>query len=186
MKPRTGAVFLILALLANLLLTSILNVRVAYACSCALSPIKEEIQRSDAVFSGKVQSIEEDRMLADGGSPSGMVTLAVHESWKGVSAESVSVHGQGDGMNCYTMFEKDETYLVYASRKGEGDDAPLQNDVCAATKPLEAAEADLGVLGSPAEDLPDTGGIPLPILGAAAIALVLAGGLIVRRGGGNR
>jgi len=141
-----------------------------------IMPIENEIRHSDAVFSGKVQSIDKDVTTAGGGFPPfppGRVTLDVQDSWKGVSTESVSIDGQGDGINCHTMFEEDETYLVYASRKGEDADAPLQNNACAATKPLEYAKADLRVLGSPPDDLPETGGPALPVLLEASAAVIL-------------
>lgn len=153
----------------------------AYACSCVSTPLKDEIKRSDAVFSGEVQSIDEGATLGGGvGTATGKVSFAVRDSWKGVTAETVDVYGQGDGVNCFNVFEEDRTYLVYTSRT---DGEALQNNACGATKPLADAEADLRVLGPPPATLPDTGGPPLPLSGIplAVVFLIFAAGIVSGR-----
>ena len=161
----------------------------AHACSCMSLPLEDEVKRSDAVFSGEVQSIYEDAASPGGGMMApGRISFAVQDSWKGVAAESVSVYGQGDGANCYNLFEEGEDYLVYASRAKDADDAPLKNNACGETKPLAGAEADLRLLGPPVEELPETGGpAPAPIGGillataALSISVACAVGLLLKR-----
>ena len=174
MRMRAGSVFLALAM--SILLVT-LDVGPAYACSCMDVPLKNDIRDSDVVFSGEVRSIDEE--ATDGGSgimaAPGRITFAVEDSWKGVTMETVDAYGQGDGVNCYNPFEEGEAYLVYASRAKEAD-APLKNVGCGETKPLEGAEADLRRLGPPADELPETGGVP-PL--SAGGALLAAGSLSV-------
>jgi hypothetical protein len=128
------------------------------------------------VFSGEVQSIDEKATAGSGvmAAP-GRIAFAVDDSWKGVTMETVDVYGQGDGVNCYNTFEEGEAHLIYASRAKEAN-APLKNVGCGETKPLEGAEADLRLLGPPAEELPETGG-PWP--SAAGGALLATGVLSV-------
>lgn len=160
---RVGSVLLVLVM--SLLLVT-LDVGPAYACSCMDVPLKNDIRDADAVFSGEVRSIDEDASAGSGGMAApGRITFAVQDSWKGVTAETVDVYGQGDGANCYNLFEEGEAYLVYASRAKEAD-APLKNVGCGETKPLAGAEADLRLLGPPVDELPETGGLaPLPVVG---------------------
>ena len=160
-RMRAGSV--LLALVMSLLLVT-LDVGPAYACSCMDVPLKNDIRDSDAVFSGEVRSIDEEATVGGGimAAP-GRISFAVEDSWKGVTTETVDVYGQGDGANCYNLFEEGEAYLVYASRAKEAD-APLKNIGCGETKPLAGAGEDLRLLGPPAGELPETGGpSPLPV-----------------------
>jgi hypothetical protein len=187
-NARTRAGLLAAALLVNLLVAGTTGAGTAYACTCAILPLEEEIRTADAVFSGEVQGIDEGVTAPDGRSIRGKITLDVQESWKGVSAQSVDVYGQGDGVNCYNMFERGETYLVYAARADEEGDAYLKNIACGATKPLTDAGADMRLLGSPGGSLPGTGGYGVsPFEDATAIValsalLVVAGVLALKRG----
>lgn len=157
-RMRAGSV--LLALVMSLLLVTV-DVGPAYACSCVDVPLKNDIRRSDAVFSGEVRSIHEDATAGGGGMAApGRIAFAVEDSWKGVTTETVDVYGQGDGVNCYNLFEEGEAYLIYASRAKEAD-APLKNIGCGETKPLAGAEPDLRLLGPPVDELPETGG-PAP------------------------
>jgi hypothetical protein len=187
-QARTRAAFVAVALVANLLLVGGPGASDAQACTCAILPLEEEIRTADAVFSGEVQDIDKGMTAPNGGSIRGKITLDVQESWKGVSAESVAVYGQGDGVNCYNMFERGQTYLVYGARAKERGDEYLKNIACGATKPLADAGEDLRLLGSPGGSLPDTGGYGVSTFEGAAISaalfalLALSGTLAVRRG----
>ena len=171
-RMRAGSVFLVLAM--SILLVT-LDVGPAYACSCMDVPLKNDIRDADVVFSGEVQGIDEEA-TAGGGmmAATGRITFAVQNFWKGAPADTVDVYGQGDGVNCYNLFEEGETYLVYASRAKE-DGAPLKNVGCGETKPLAAAETDLRTLGAPADELPETGGPALlPVAGTLLAMGVLS------------
>ena len=187
-QARTRAAFVAVAIVANLLLVGGPGASDAHACTCAILPLEKEIRTADAVFSGEVQGIDEGMTAPNGGSIRGKITLDVQESWKGVSANPVDVYGQGDGVNCYNVFERGETYLVYAARAEERGDEYLKNIACGATKPLADAGADLRLLGSPGGSLPDTGGyggsaFEVAAISAAVFALLaLSGTLALRRG----
>lgn len=182
---KRWSMLLALALVANTVLAGGPWAGEARACSCISAPLKDEIKRSDAVFSGEVRGIVEGTIPGSGdgvtavdeiGTATGRVSFAVRDSWKGVTAETVEIFGQGDGANCYNVFEEGESYVVYASR-GEGGTAPLRNNECGATKPLAYAEADLRLLGPPTDRLPQTGGVsPDP---ARAVDPIYVGGIFL-------
>ena len=163
---RTRLGFLIFALAVNLLLAGTSNLRNAHACSCASVPLEEYLRTSDAVFSGEVVGIDANDLSRGPWPQLGKVTFNVSDVWKGVSEEPVAVYGQGPEASCGIDFEKGESYLVYAYRSNE--DGPLETDLCNATKPLAAAERDLGVLGPPGTSLPGTGGYIFSPIGASA------------------
>jgi hypothetical protein len=168
-RIRTGSLFLALLLGFSL----VVGAKPAYACSCMDVPLENDIRDADVVFSGEVRGIDEEASVGDGPlAATGRVSFAVEDSWKDVTGQTVEVYGQGDGVNCYNMFEEGEAYLVYASRAKEAD-APLKNVGCGETKPLAAAEADLRLLGPPADGLPETGG-PGPVA-FGGVLLAMAG-----------
>lgn len=163
---RAGSV-----LLATSLLLVTLDAGPAYACSCMDVPLENDIRDADVVFSGEVRSIDEEAIVGSGPmAATGRITFAVEDSWKDVTAQTVDVYGQGDGVNCYNLFEEGEAYLVYASR-AEGADAPLKNIGCGETKPLAAAGADLRLLGPPVDELPETGGLAPLALGVTLLVV---------------
>ncbi len=169
---RMGSV--VLALVMSLLFVT-LDVGPAYACSCMDVPLENDIRDSDAVFSGEVRSIDEEATAGGGGMAApGRISFAVQDFWKGVTTETVDVYGQGDGANCYNLFEEGEAYLVYASHAKEAD-APLKNIGCGETKPLVTGEEDLRLLGPPVDALPETGGpAPLPVGGVLLTVCVFS------------
>ena len=194
-KRKAWPWFVILAVVANVVLAAGPGAEDAYACSCITTPLEDEIKASDAVFSGEVMSIDEQatpggihKSEASGGFPgaTGRISFAVLNSWKGITAETIEVYGQGDGVNCYNTFEEGETYVVYASRgeATEGNPAPLENNACGSTKPLAYAEKDLRVLGPPASALPESGG---PVawgsgtLYATLLVVIVGSGAIIAR-----
>jgi hypothetical protein len=167
--------FLIFALAVNLLVAGTSNLRNARACTCAsLEPLEEHLRTSDAVFSGEVVGIDENDLSPGVGPSLGKVTFDVSDVWKGVSEESVAVYGQGPEASCGIDFEKGESYLVYAYRSNGDGAHPLETDLCNATKPLEAAQGDVRVLGPPDTTLPGTGGYILPIGDATTVAATFA------------
>jgi hypothetical protein len=186
-NARTRAGLLAAALVVNLLLVGGPGASKAHACTCALVSTERQIKTSDAVFSGEVVSIEPGERAANVSPPSlGLVTFEVEDSWKGALEGAVDVYGHGPGASCGIKFDEGKSYLVYARRSGGGD--TLQTGLCDSTKPLEQAEDDLRLLGSPGGSLPGTGGYGVTspedaaMLVAVPALLVLAGALILRRG----
>ncbi len=192
-RMRAGSI--LLALLLGFSLVAV-DARPAFACSCAERRSTEEAHRSsDAVFSGEVVEIGKLPMEQEGPTDPGLpllapVTFDAKESWKGVAEDPAVVHGQGPGPSCGLDFERGETYLVFAGRAGEGENSPLQTDLCGNTFPA-SEETARNILGPPPETLPETGGVPLagpgwgmgPKLAAAAVALasLAAGALLASR-----
>ncbi len=141
---RSIASYVIFAVIAGSLLL-INNKDSAFACSCAppLTPL-EELDRSAAVFSGKVANIKEDSSRS-----AYEVRFFVERSWKGDFADrdfapSVTVFTALDSAACGYAFEEDEKYLVYAYRSGES----LDTNICSRTQPLGNAQEDLNALGA--------------------------------------
>jgi hypothetical protein len=144
------------ALAANLLLAVIFNVEDAHACSCVSGITPEERwQESDAVFSGEVVDVDENYAPGPSGPHLGPVTFDVEESWKGVTQDSVVVHGYGYGPDCGIGFSVGDRYLVYAHRGGEVGEGPLETSICEGTKPLMDAATDLVTLGAAELALPE-------------------------------
>ena len=189
---RFGVWLLAVTLMAGLSLAGGPYAGTAYACSCSGIPdVEEELRYSDAVFAGEmIRSGIEDPAPKDGNMMGG-IEFRVDESWKGVSGDSVVVYGQDiayygkleegkmyTGNSCAYPFEKDESYLVYATRYEDG----FRVEGCSGTAPLADAKGDLRVLGSSTDQLPETGGPSLSITGAlaAAAALLVSAGLMLR------
>ena len=121
----------------RLILLIALVAGLANACSCIPpgTPL-EEMEKSDAVFSGKVVTIGQD---ANGY----VVTFEVERAWKGVSAPTVRVRTAMDSAACGFPFVRGEKYLVYAY-DSEGS---LSAGLCSRTATLADAAEDVKALG---------------------------------------
>ena len=117
----------------------------AFACSCImLGTVAEEVDRADAVFTGRVIAADTSDYRAYV-FPDVAVTFTVQEYWKGVLSEPLVIHtGQGGG-DCGFGFEEGESYLVYAYADDTGD---LHANICSRTALLSDAEGDLAKLGN--------------------------------------
>jgi len=120
---------------------------VASACSCAELPTAaEELERSKAVFSGKVLDIKDKR------SAQGYVTKSVRfevtKTWKGVEQSQIIITtGQGGG-DCGFNFTEGQEYLVYANDSDMYGAKALVTGICDRTNYLTALEDDLQILGA--------------------------------------
>jgi hypothetical protein len=102
----------------------------AVACDCARagSP-REELRRTDAVFSGEVTSINRER-----------IEFKVESFWKGPRSKRISIrYEQSD---CTYLFTVGKKYLVYAYGK-----EIFETSICAGAKELDKASDDLKELG---------------------------------------
>ena len=144
---------------------------------------------SEAVFSGKVMSVEEATFGDTSPSPEtglpvgGPITFEVEKSWKGDMEKQVVVLGYGKGSSgCGVDAREDERYLVYARR---GEEGTLHTSTCDGTKPLAAAKDDLRALGSSEPALPASGGLSpaevraLIMTTAATLSLLGLAGVVV-------
>lgn len=138
-----------LAALAAALLFAVLAAPRAFACSCtAPASPQVELENADAVFSGRVLSVEP---IGDRGAYRRLaVRFALESVWKGVpEGEEVTVTTAADGATCGYSFEPGEAYLVYAY----GDPGALSTGLCTRNDRLERAEEDLTALGTPIRKL---------------------------------
>lgn len=123
------------------------------ACTCAPpGPPVEEMERADAVFSGKVESLEPAPLPGDDPKwPARLkVTLRLLSVWKGVpEGERVTVFTASQSAACGFGFRSGKKYLVYAYES----DGELTATLCSRTVLLKRAEADRQGLGTPMREL---------------------------------
>ncbi|GGG00620.1 hypothetical protein GCM10010912_51840 [Paenibacillus albidus] len=131
-----------------LMATALLTVRpeVTYACSCVVpgAPL-EELERSAAVFSGEVVSVEAKPSVVQSSGDPVTVTFNVQTIWKGEVGSTVTVTTAMSSASCGFEFTEGESYLVY-SHKGEGSDG-LKVSLCSRTTLLSGAAEDKEALG---------------------------------------
>jgi hypothetical protein len=113
----------------------------AYGCSCAQPPsVKEELDRSKAVFTGKVIQVNEKQPL--NGYISKKVIFEVSQVWKGIEQSQIQITtGQGDG-DCGIDFVLGKDYLVYASESDLYGKKQLTTIICDRTTPIVSANED--------------------------------------------
>ncbi|HET9224857.1 MAG TPA: hypothetical protein VFO07_20255 [Roseiflexaceae bacterium] len=155
-----------------------------FACSCAPpgTPL-QELNRSGAVFAGKVVAID---------APSGMpilissfpfidflsssaepvsVTFDVLDVWKGPPQRRLVVTTPRDSASCGYSFQMGETYLVYASEQDGG----LTTYLCSRTNSINQARSDLAALDPGTAPTLDGPSRPSPNTGL----LIALGGVII-------
>lgn len=104
----------------------------------ALPATKAELlEPHAAVFSGEVVKIQHAHV-------DDVIVFEVGRSWKGVEAERVVVRRSFALGFKSVDFEEGETYLVFASAKGKGEE--LRLDSCSRTKKVADAEPELKLL----------------------------------------
>jgi len=120
---------------------------VASACSCAELPTAaEELERSKAVFSGKVLDIK-DKRSADG-YVTKSVRFKVTNTWKGVAQSQIIITtGQGGG-DCGFNFTEGQEYLVYAYESDMYGSKALVTGICDRTNYMTSLKDDLSILGA--------------------------------------
>ncbi|MGA9226762.1 MAG: hypothetical protein WB217_10525 [Mesobacillus sp.] len=120
---------------------------VASACSCAELPTAaSELERSKAVFSGKVLDIKEKRSAQ--GYMTKSVLFEVTNTWKGVTQSQIIITtGQGGG-DCGFNFTEGQEYLVYANDSDMYGAKTLVTLICDRTNYLTALKDDLPILGA--------------------------------------
>jgi hypothetical protein len=140
----------------NMLMTSrlllvtafmLLAPQIASACGCMPSMLETERQRilrerksSQAIFSGKVLSIEISRGVY------WAVKFKVERAWKYVDSQDVVIFTMSpDGASCGVDFILGENYLVYAGIAFENE---LWTNHCTRTQKLRYAHRDLLILGA--------------------------------------
>lgn len=143
--PRPARRLALAAALAAALALTLVAAPRALACSCTQpGPPAVELENADAVFSGRVLSVEP---IGDRGAYRRLaVRFALAAAWKGVpEGDEVTVTTSADGATCGYSFEVGEEYLVYA----HGDPGDLSTGLCTRNDRLDRATEDLTALGEP-------------------------------------
>jgi hypothetical protein len=140
---------LLVALFVLFIITTGINLtdNEVYACSCAGGNITEKLERSDAVFTGRVIEI--------GGTKNGDIgklrkyTFEVDQAWKGQITKNTSIYSYDGGeASCGYKFKDNESYLVYSYL---GTDGELETNFCTGNTEYQKAKSELGLLGQEIE-----------------------------------
>lgn len=143
----------------TLIFMALLTVRpsVTYACSCV---VPEEplvaLEKSTAVFTGKVVDMKEPKGLIISSADPVTVTFEVESSWKGTLGNKVKLNTALSSASCGFEFVDGESYLVYAYASDKGDSGELAASLCSRTVLLSSAGDDLKALGPGASPEPPT------------------------------
>ena len=139
LRLQLGTILIVLVLLI-IGLWIILQPGRSYACSCIEpgSPT-EALERSAAVFAGRVVSMEVSRVLKSGTDPVA-VEFNVKTIWKGPADRTIRLTTPVFEASCGYSFNIGVEYLVY-SRNGS------EVSLCSRTKPLWEARDDVAELG---------------------------------------
>lgn len=159
----------------------------AGACSCgAPGTPQEELAAFEAVFAGRVRSIEHTFDLdAQSVSPwdHTRVGFTVNTVWKGDVTRSIEVATPPTGGSCGYPFEEGKEFIVYAY--GSAAEGGFTASLCSRTAPLGEAQEDLQALGrGEAPRGEASGATPRPPEGAGAgsagavLAVVVVGALV--------
>ena len=119
----------------------------SHACSCVEPPsVESELERSDAVFSGEVLEVKEQKDFGD--FMKKRVLFEVTDTWKGFSESQVIITTGSGGGDCGFEFQVGHEYLVYAVESTMySDESELVTIICDRTTELTSAQEDLAVLG---------------------------------------
>ena len=126
------------------------NAGQAYACKCVQpGPPSEEIEKFDAVFAGRVVSIEHNfdpNSTTLGPGDRTTIGLEVSTVWKGAVHEDMYVTTPPTGGSCGFAFTEGEEYILYAYDSAVLDEG-YSVSICSRTALLAQAQADLEALG---------------------------------------
>ena len=112
----------------------------SHACSCAYPYTPSEaLERSAAVFAGKVVSIEGSAVNRTGMYPT-TVEFEVSTVWKGPGHRTMRMRTPGINNSCHFPFQEGVEYLVYSLNGSNVN-------WCSPVRPLSEAAGDLAVLG---------------------------------------
>lgn len=118
----------------------------ASACFCVASPPpKKALKEADAVFSGEVVEIIDNRKFVRGKGKT--IHFKVDKVWKGIDESEAVVTTGFDTEGCGFPFEEGKKYLVYATMSDRFVANTLTTSICRRTTELAYATEDLNVLG---------------------------------------
>lgn len=115
-----------------------------FACSCVGGDAKEKLERSVAVFVGKVIDKGGTKKFQHGQLRE--YTFDVDRAWKGVNSSQMTIYSyDGSEASCGFEFEKGQSYLVYSY---QDKDNTLQTNLCSGNILVSKATGDIEQLGS--------------------------------------
>ena len=174
------------AILVTTALLGLSHVNEAHACTCGPSPTTlRAVTEASAVFAGTILD------TTPPSTPTGemVARFSVEKVWKRSRTETVvEVHTPANSAACGLSFAPGSKWLIFA----EEIDGHLSAALCSRSKPLDAAQADLGVLGpgtvlAPSPVPPGQRGCSCEMAPdrtlpwGAALALAAAGAIAARR-----
>jgi hypothetical protein len=118
-----------------------------YACSCAESNSAQKLERSDAVFLGRVMDVGGTRNREIGKVRE--YTFTVDKAWKGQLTKTTTIFSNdGAGASCGFKFKNNESYLVYSFKGANGE---LETNLCTGNLEYQKAKSELSSLGQDIE-----------------------------------
>ncbi|WP_307475534.1 hypothetical protein [Paenibacillus harenae] len=122
----------------------------AFACSCAMvqsaeAQVKDEMERSSAIFAGKVLTVTQppEKEIMSSADPV-EVQFEVSQVWKGDVQARTAVYTALSSASCgIENFVEGAEYIVSAYES----EAALHTTICNMTKPLDSAAEELKALG---------------------------------------
>lgn len=147
---RDGMRKYIIAIFAAALLMNMHGVFLAdkaFACTCVNLEPNEAYEHAEAVYTGKLLDIKQERIQEGVAGPidyRDANLLEIQEIWKGANESQIIVYDEGEENSCGISFEAGSTYLVYSYRAENGD---LYTSLCSRTAEISNAEQDLEFLG---------------------------------------
>ncbi len=163
----------------------IINISVAFACSCIEPfPPKESLEKASAVFAGKVIDIDVPTGIMISSSDPVKVTFEVSKIWKGFDYKTLVATTARSGASCGFFFKQGEEYIVYA----RGKESELSISLCSRTKLFANAQEDLEELGEGSlptvenSNLPDKFNFPqIFVIGIGILVIITAVILIIKK-----
>ncbi|MGY1635864.1 hypothetical protein ACI78V_04330 [Geodermatophilus sp. SYSU D00742] len=169
----------------------------ATACSCTGAPLARQVDRADAVFTGRLVSRE---VRGGWSTPDpALHVFSVEAVWKGSVAAEQGVVSAASGASCGLELAGEGPFLVLATGSADLDGGQLSADLCGGTTTwtpvTEAGVRAATGLDAPAGPRPGAAGTEFggqPLWGRLALAaagvgaLGLLGATLLRRRGGRR
>jgi hypothetical protein len=127
------------------LLVFFATLRLLWSCSCAIPPeVPEALKEADAVFVGRVKSLNETDSAKE-------AVFTVDKVFKGVDGDSMRVMTEKHGKSCGVDFVPGHVFIVYAYLQQDSvvepvSDEKLWTNSCTRTRLLTYAQDDMEIL----------------------------------------
>lgn len=117
----------------------------AFACSCVPPGTPaEELTQSDAVFQGRVVSVQTPNKPIESSADVTTITFETSKAWKGQITPTLTLTTPGSSASCGVTFEQGQEYVVYAHL----NEGKLTTNLCSRTNTVANAAEDIAALGT--------------------------------------